>query len=151
MNAAFLADGLLFLLGAVLLAGGARGMRARLFLVFAAAHSLGMLLVGLVPETTPAPVGSLHLLGALLAIGGGNAAIMLGGRLAGLRWAGLLLGLFGLAALLALAFPAAPAGLGGGLVERLSVYPITVWELIAGLSLLNASAAEAGRPADPAT
>ena len=48
MNAAFLADGLLFLLGAILLARAARGPSAHLFLVFALAHSLGMLLVGLV-------------------------------------------------------------------------------------------------------
>jgi hypothetical membrane protein len=135
MNAAFLADGLLFLLGAVLLARAAPG-RPFLFLALAAAHAAGMLLVGLVPETIPAPLGSLHLLGALLAIGGGNAAIMLAPRLAGPRWAGLLLGLLGLAALLTLGFPAALAAIGGGLVERLSVYPITAWELIAGLSLL---------------
>src|SRR6476661_1257685 len=79
MNAAFLADGLLFLLGAVLLARAARPARpASLFLGLAAVHSAGMLLIALVPETVPAPVGSLHLVGALLAIGGGNGAIMLG-------------------------------------------------------------------------
>jgi hypothetical protein len=96
-----------------------------------------MLLIALVPETAAAPVGSLHLVGALLAIGGGNGAIMLGSRLAGPRGAGLLLGLVGLAALVALGFPGALAAVGGGLVERLAVYPITAWELIAGLSLLR--------------
>lgn len=137
MNAAFLANGLLFLLGAMLLARAGRSLRPRLFLAFAAAHGAGMLLVGLVPETVAPPLGSLHMVGALLAIGGGNAAIIFGGRLAGLRWLGLLLGLLGLASLLALAFPAALATCGGGLVERLSVYPITAWEVIAGLSLLR--------------
>jgi hypothetical membrane protein len=134
MNAAFLADGLLFLLGAVLLARAARP--ALLFLALAAAHSAGMLLIALVPETVPAPLGSLHFIGALLAIGGGNGAIMLGSRLARPRRAGLLLGLVGLAALVALGFPDALDAAGGGLVERLAVYPITAWELIAGLSLL---------------
>jgi hypothetical membrane protein len=151
MNAAFLVDGIFFLLGAIMLARTAAGPRARLFLVFAVAHSLGMLLVGLVPETVSPPLGSLHLLGAMLAIGGGNAAIIVGGRLAGLRWAGLLLGLFGLAAFAALAFPAATAALGSGLVERLAVYPITLWELLAGLALLSPSPAAAARRAGPAT
>jgi hypothetical membrane protein len=134
MNAAFVADGLLFLLGAILLVRAAGG--ARFFLALAILHSAGMLLVGLVPETVPPPLGSLHLLGAILAIAGGNAAILLGAGLAGPRWVGLLLGLFGLAAFVALAVPAAFASLGGGLVERMAVYPITAWELIAGLSLL---------------
>jgi len=141
MNAAFLADGLLFLLGAALLVREARAARparpASLFLALAAAHSAGMLLIALVPETVPAPLGSLHFVGALLAIGGGNGAIMLGSRLAGPRGAGLLMGLVGLAALIALGFPGALAAAGGGLVERLAVYPITAWELIAGLSLLR--------------
>jgi hypothetical membrane protein len=143
MNAAFVADGLLFLLGAILLARPARPDRTSFFLALAAAHSAGMQLVGLVPETIPAPVGSLHLLGALLAIGGGNLAIILGSRLAGPRWIGLPLGLLGLTALLALGFPAALAAAGGGLVERLSVYPITAWELIAGVSLLLGRGSEA--------
>lgn len=143
MNAAFVADGLLFLLGAILLARAARERGAWVFLLFAAAHSLGMLLVGLVPETVPPPFGSLHLIGALLSIGGGNVAIMLGGRLAGARGVGLVLGSLGLATLVALAFPAAAAALGGGLVERLSVYPITAWELIAGAMLVSRSTAGA--------
>jgi len=58
---------------------------------------------------------------------------------AGPRGAGLLLGLVGLAALVALGFPGALAAVGGGLVERLAVYPITAWELIAGLSLLRSA------------
>lgn len=140
MNAAFVADGLLFLLGAMLLARTARARGARAFLAFAAAHSAGMLLVGLVPETVPPPLGSLHLLGAVLAIGGGNVAILLGARLAVPRWIGLFLGLFGLASFVALGFPAALASLGGGLVERMAVYPITAWELIAGSWLV------AGKP-----
>ena len=151
MNAAFVADGLLFLLGATLLARAARARTAFVFLALAAAHSAGMLLVGLVPETVPAPLGSVHLVGALLAIGGGNAAILVGARLAGARVAGTLLGRAGLAALVALGFPAVLAAAGGGLVERMAVYPITAWELIAGLSLLSASSAAATTRAGPAT
>ena len=148
MNAAFVADGLLFMLGALLLSWAAMIGRPRLFLTLALLHSAGMLLIALVPETVPPPVGSLHALGALLAIGGGNAAILL----AGPRRIGLFLGFFGLASLAALTVPAVVAALGAGLIERLSVYPITAWELIAGLWLLKplftgsvARAAGAGR------
>jgi hypothetical membrane protein len=146
MNAAFVADGLLFLAGALLLAAPGRGPAGRAFLLFAAAHSAGMLLIGLVPETVPAPLGGLHLAGAVLAIGGGNAAILLGAKAARppvpgwLKAAGVGLGAAGLAgfALLILAdalFPGAIATAGAGLIERMSVYPITVWELLAGLAL----------------
>jgi hypothetical membrane protein len=140
MNAAFAADGLLFLLGAVLLAALAERPVARFFLLLAAAHGAGLLLVGLVPETTPAPLGALHPLGALLAIAGGNAAIMVGAKAAPpsppqwLSGTGLVLGLTGLAAL---AFLAVRGPLPAGLVERLAVYPITAWELLAGLWLLR--------------
>jgi len=147
MNAAFVADGLLFLLGAFLLARAAPPIRTRLFLTFAILHSIGMLLIALVPETMPRPVGSLHLLGALLAIGFGNAAILL----AGPRRVGLILGLFGLASLAALGFPATVAALGGGVAERMAVYPITAWELIAALWLLTPSAGAAVRRPGPET
>jgi hypothetical membrane protein len=146
MNAAFVADGLLFLLGAMLLAAAVGRARSRAFLAFAAAHSLGMLLVGLVPETTAAPAGSLHLLGALLAIAGGNIAIILGSTAAAplvprhFQAAALVLGTLGLASfvllnVLAGLFPDLLAAAGAGLVERLSVYPITAWELLASLWL----------------
>ncbi|MDB5693246.1 MAG: hypothetical protein JWO81_2309 [Alphaproteobacteria bacterium] len=148
MNAGFLADGMLFLVGAILLARSTPAKRATGFLALAAAHAAGMILVGLVPETAPAPTASLHLLGALLAIGGGNLAIMLAPRRVpppGRRPSGgMVLGLVGLAGFLALTaggaiFPHLLASAGPGLVERLSVYPITAWELLTGLALLVAS------------
>jgi hypothetical membrane protein len=145
MNAAFVGDGLLFLLGAIMLVAPARSTAARAFLFFASAHSAGMLLIGIVPETVAPPLGALHLVGALLAIGGGNAALLLGAKAASPvpRWlknAGTVLGALGFAgfALLILGdalVPGAIATVGAGLIERMSVYPITAWELLAGLGL----------------
>jgi hypothetical protein len=97
----------------------------------------------------PVPLGGLHLAGAVLAIGGGNAAILLGAKAARppvpgwLKAAGTGLGAAGLAgfALLIVAdtlFPDAIAYAGAGLIERMSVYPITAWELLAGLALAAA-------------
>jgi len=99
------------------------------------------LLIGLVPEDVPAPIGMLHLAGALLAIGGGNLALIAGGR--ALRplmprqfasWSALL-GVAGLASLLALSV--LPGTAPHGVVERVSVYTINAWELMTAALLLQ--------------
>jgi hypothetical protein len=151
MNAGLVLSALFFLLGAVLIAGLAGRSRTRLYVVLASVHLVGNSLVAGVPETIPLPTGQLHALGALLAIVGGNLAVLYGGRALSslgmprwLRGASAAIGSFGLAAftlLLArtLARPDLVPALGEGLVERFSVYTITAWEILAGILLIRAS------------
>lgn len=141
MNLGFTASGWLFLAGALLLAAHAQRVGRRAYLACAAVHALGMVLIAVVPETTARPLGNLHRLGALLAIGGGNLGLVAGSVLVPPRRLGAVLGFVGLASLafLVLAGAALPTflgTLGAGIVERASVYPITAWEIIAGAALL---------------
>lgn len=142
MNAGFIVDGLLFLLAGVLLAP-LLGPRLRvLFVVAVVLHSTGNVLVGLFDETTGAIAAGLlrtHVVGATLAILFGNVAAIVAGSW-GIRsgrrlgWVAVLLGAVGIVALV----PLAAGGLGSpeGTVERVSVYAITAFELLAGASAL---------------
>ncbi|SFQ53997.1 hypothetical membrane protein [Amycolatopsis arida] len=156
MNAGFVAQGVLFLAGAALVAGSMWWTAARGFVALAAVHAVGMVLVALVPENVPPPVGVLHRLGALLGIAGGNLAIIAAGR-SGLRalvprWlpgVSLALGIVGVAALVLLGLdglvPPAVLAANGGLIERVSVYPIIAGELLVGALLWRARAGTDGR------
>ncbi|WP_231737437.1 DUF998 domain-containing protein [Mycobacterium sp. IS-1742] len=132
MNAGFAAQGVLFLLGAVL----ASGSRHRTLTACAAANAIGNVLVG----TVPAGEGALHLVGATLAIVGGNAAALAGASLLpglGYRLASRALGGVGLLSLVVLA---AQAWIGVEVLpspvwERASVYPILAWQVFAALAL----------------
>jgi hypothetical membrane protein len=158
MNMGFVLDGVFFLLGAVLAVGLAQRSGARLFVVLAIAHALGLALVAGVPSTTPAPTGHLHALGAVLAIVGGNLAVIVGGRAVSgsgtPRWlprTSAALGTFGISAFgFLIAGPVVAQGLfaalGMGLVERLSIYTITGWEILAGALLVAASPLVASQP-----
>ncbi|WP_197374851.1 DUF998 domain-containing protein [Mycolicibacterium baixiangningiae] len=137
MNVAFAAQGCLFLLGAVLAAGR---RHHRPLLAFAAANAVGNLLVA----TVHAGDGALHLVGAALAIVGGNAAAIAGASLhpgARCRLVSRLLGVAGLVSLAALVVQAW-AGievLPAPVWERASVYPILAWQLFAATAMLRAS------------
>jgi hypothetical membrane protein len=156
MNGAFLAQGALFLVAAALLARALHGVRTRRYLVLAALHAFGMLLVGSFPETSPLPGMALHFLGAGLALVCGNLAIHQAGTvvLAGIMpgWFARfsrLCGLIGLAALTFLAVFTPLAfnlvdAIGGGLIERLAVYPLVAWSLVSGCLLLRVARAEDG-------
>lgn len=132
MNVAFVAQGSLFLLGAV----SADGCRHRTFTVAAAANAVGNVLVG----TVHAGEGPLHVVGATLAIAGGNVAVLAGAALcpspAG-RLVSRLLGGTGLVALLALALQAwtSVEVLPAPVWERASVYPILAWQVGAAVSM----------------
>ena len=81
MNTAFCLQGTLFLLGAVLIVGAFGTQRAGLFLAFAAANAVGNIIVAAVHSGSVAHADGtiwVHQTGALLAIVGGNAAIMAG-------------------------------------------------------------------------
>ena len=137
MNAAFCVQGTLFLVGAVFLVGAFEKRSARLFLTLATANMLGNLLIAIF-HSGPSPTAWVHATGAVLAIVGGNAAILAGSSLIG-RWhraASLALGAFGLLSFLffviALKNEAPPA-----VWERSSVYSITAWELFTGAWVLS--------------
>ncbi|WP_428342337.1 DUF998 domain-containing protein [Mycobacterium sp.] len=129
MNTAFAVQGTLFLAGAIL----SRGPRP--FLAFAAANAVGNVLIALFHSGSAA-----HAVGAVLAIVGGNAAIlaassMIGGRHRGVS---LTLGGFGLVSFAVFVFALQNPGLGPlGVWERCSVYSITAWELVTGGWLLS--------------
>ena len=157
MNAGFVVDGLLFLTAGVLLAPL---LSVRLRVLFVAAvvlHATGNVLVGLFDETTGALAAGLprtHVIGATLAILFGNVAALAGGTWgvrAGQRvgWIAVLLGTLGIVALASLAVGG--LGLPEGLVERMAVYPITAFEVLAGVWALRlpVRVRRSGEPADP--
>lgn len=136
MNVAFAAQGCLFLLGAVLAAGRHR----RLLPALAAANAVGNLLVA----TVHAGDGPLHLVGAALAIAGGNAAAIAGASLhPGVRYR-LISRLLGVGGLVSLTMLGVQAFTGVEVLpapvwERASVYPILAWQLCAAAAMLSAS------------
>ncbi|WP_255322747.1 DUF998 domain-containing protein [Mycobacterium kubicae] len=141
MNAAFAVQGVLLLLGALLLAGASR--HTRLFVGLVALNTVGNVVVAAVHSGSP-----LHGWGALLAIAGGNAAILAGARcvpqLFEARWYRVLsqcvaaLGFVGL-----VLFVVGASGRTSvpwvGIWERLSVYSILLWQALSAVfALLSA-------------
>lgn len=135
MNTAFAVQGVMLLLGALL----ATGRRRPLLPAFAAANAVGNVLVA----TVHAGHGPLHLVGAALAIVGGNAAAVVGATLAAgrsYRVGARLLGTVGLVSVTVLVAQAwtGAAMLPGPVWERAAVYPILAWQLLAAAALLPA-------------
>ena len=141
MNTGLVLHGLLFALGALLLAPLFAGAARRLFVSFALLHAVGIVLVGLVHEAAGLPIA--HVGGALLAIVFGNLAALA----VGLSWRGL--GLPRWFGIVSVALPVVGllsevvliTGLVDlrfdGLFERGGVYSITVWEVLFGFVLLS--------------
>lgn len=150
MNAAFLGQGVLFVVGAVFVA---RAVRARwigvVFVALAVITAAGDFLVGIVYGGSPLwndGHESLHALGAILAIFGGNVAILVGtavaGRAVGVRGYRLVGALIGIAGLVMLAVLQnynywAVDHVPVGAVERACVYTVMLWQLITALALLR--------------
>ena len=109
--------------------------------ITAAVNALGNVGVGGFPSGTTA-----HVIGAGMAIIGGNVAVILGALgsrslCSGppFRRAGVALGAVGLLCLAVLVIDGVNgASLPVGLVERGAVYPIIAWELLAGVAILRA-------------
>ena len=139
----FILDGILYGTAAVI---AFRQMPAfgRGFLTFAAIHSIGTILVGTVhsgPRELAAGIHHFHVIGAAMAIVGGNAVSIAASRADGSTLysrISLGLGLFGLISLAMLETNRVlgTAILPDGLFERGSVYPITAWEILTGTMLL---------------
>ena len=141
---AFIVHGILFGLAAVVLARGCMTSAVRVFVAAAVANAVGNILVGTFHSSTPD--ARWHVVGAGLAIVGGNVALIAAGfagrGLQAPSWArraSFVLGGFGLLCLATLIVDGANGSrvLPVGLVERGSVYPIIVWELLAGFTLLR--------------
>ena len=150
MNAAFYQQAALFLGGAVLAVRAIRGRwLGLLFLVCTAINAVGNVLIALVHGGSPLwneGYEHLHHVGAMLAIGGGNAAILAGtmlvGRVVSARWyrpIGVLIGVAGFATFAMLqnyvnwAIDYAPIGL----IERACMYAIMMWQVFTGIMLLT--------------
>jgi hypothetical membrane protein len=150
MNAAFFLQGTLFVVGAVVVA---RAVRARgtgvLFVGLAVITAAGDYLIGVVHGGSPLRNDGyewLHGLGAVLAIVGGNAAVIVGtvvtGRAVAVRAyrpVGVLIGVVGFVVFSMLqnynhwAIDYAPIGV----VERGCVYTIMIWQVFTGVVLLT--------------
>ncbi len=135
MNAGFVVHGLLFLLGALLVARSVAS-GGRLFVLAAAVNAVGNVVIAAFPSHVPG-AAPWHVAGAAMAILGGNIAIVLGGRLSPVsahRRVSVGLGVAGILCLVAVVAGARPAGL----IERGSVYSIVLWELLAAAVLFRA-------------
>jgi hypothetical membrane protein len=148
MNCGFYLQGALFLAGCLIAVRTIRpGWTGAVFLMLTAANAAGNFLVGYVHGFSPLWNDGyewLHGLGAFLAIGGGNAAVIVGsvvvGRVAA-RWyrpIGVMIGVAGLvvAAMLQTYARWAVDFTHIGLVERACVYTILAWQVLTGIVLL---------------
>ena len=140
MNAGFMAHGLLFALGYVCVLPLLEGKAKILALAAAVIHGIGNGMIGYFPGVSYDGL-SPHLIGAGLAIIGGNVAVILGGasirqKHPGLGWGGVGLGIFGL---VALGIMVSDIFGHPAVFERLSVYSMTAWDLLFGFNVLLAS------------
>ncbi|MDT5149710.1 MAG: hypothetical protein QOI01_1443 [Mycobacterium sp.] len=146
MNTAFVVQGLLFLAGAVLLARAAPiNGSGILFVGCAGANAVGNIVVAIVPSG-PAGIPWLHVAAAVLAIVGGNLAILAGppfvtaaGASRYYRAASIGLATLGLLSFVLLAIASTTSVttvLPGGVWERTSVYTIIAWQVLSSLQLL---------------
>jgi hypothetical membrane protein len=143
MNTAFGVQGTLFLVGAILTVRAIEARKAGLFVALAAANAVGNLLIAAFhsgPASHANGTAGVHAIGAVLAIVGGNAAILAGSRIVSgwHRKVSVILGPFGLLsfALFVIELTASNA-LPLGVLERCSVYSITAWQLFMAAWLLN--------------
>lgn len=139
MNTAFVVQGTLFLAAAALVARARTDHDARPFVLFAAANAIGNIGVAAVPSGT-AGIAWVHVSAAVLAIVGGNAAILAGHRFVGeSRWyriASVGIGTLGLLAFALLAVAAVTATtvlLPNAVWERTSVYTIIGWQVLSAV------------------
>jgi hypothetical membrane protein len=135
MNLGFCLQGSLFLVAAVLTAP----REARLFLSLVTANAVGNVLIAIF-HSGPSPTAWVHAIGAVLAIVGGNAAILAGSRIAGgwHRRVSVALGAFGLLSFVLFVVElTASSALPLGALERCSVYSITAWQLLTAAWLLT--------------
>lgn len=128
MNAAFVVQAVSFPLGALLVVRPP-SRRTVPFVVLAAFNGVGNLLVATVHSGAGSPV---HAAGAVLAVVGGNAAILAYAVVTRSRPSAVL-GAIGLATFVVFALGAPPVGAW----ERVSVYAIYLWQAATGVVVLR--------------
>ena len=131
MNAAFVVQAVAFPLGALLCVGSRKTL---LLIGFAAVNGIGNVLVAVVHSGSGAPA---HAVGAVLAVVGGNAAIVTYAVSRRSRTS-LAVGVVGLVAFGLFAVGAAPVGAW----ERVSVYSIYLWQAVLGVLVLARARAD---------
>ena len=143
MNTAFGVQGTLFLVGAILTVRAVEARKAGLFVTLAAANAVGNLLIAAFhsgPASHANGTAWVHAIGAVLAIVGGNAAILAGSRIVSgwHRKVSVALGAFGLLSFVLFVIELkASSSLPLGILERCSVYSITAWQLFTAAWLLS--------------
>lgn len=158
MNTGFALGGLALLLGVLAVTRGLRPRSTRVAaLVLGVAAATGYVLVGLTHTSTAAAADGtivLHFTGAFLAILGGNTlALVLGvhwWRRPGTRSLGhaaALLGILGLLAATTLVLTATSTSAPNGLIERVAVYTLLLFEIRTGLHLAASRTAAEPSPA----
>ncbi|NJE65846.1 DUF998 domain-containing protein [Brevibacterium sp. LS14] len=152
MTLGFGVQGVLFALGAVLAVRSSRQPLGRVFVVFALVHGLGMVVIAAVhggQATIAAGLGWVHLLGAGLALLGGQAAVIVAGaallrrrgrtstdvRLGAVSIALGVVGFLGIVMLEIDVRVVAGTILADGVWERIGFYAIIAWELLIGVAL----------------
>ena len=153
MNAGFVVEGVLFALAVIvawraLAATSGRRRASIAALVLGVVHGAGIVIVGLVhggPASAAAGIGWIHVLGAALAIIGGDLAVIVLARATrgslprALRLVLAAVAVLGLASLVMLEVQGAVGRdilWPDGVWERAAVYPVTLWDLAGGIGLL---------------
>lgn len=131
MNAAFLVQAVAFPLGALLVA---RSRKLLSFTALAIGNGVGNVLVAVVHSGVGAPA---HAIGAVLAVVGGNLAIVAYAVVTRSRTS-LVIGIVGLVTFVAFAVGVPPVGAW----ERVSVYAIYLWQAGTGVLLLRRACAD---------
>ena len=171
MTAGFVLHGVLFALGAIILGLSARWPLRRTFVALAVIHACGMGLIAVVPggqASIAAGLGWVHLLGAGLALFGGQGAAVVAGiallrgqgraparggaqlpghRSIRLGVVGIVLGVIGFLGIVMLEIDvrAVPGTiLPDGVWERIGFYAVIAWDVVMGAALLKGAARSRG-------
>lgn len=137
MNATFVATGVRALLAGLVLAPFVPRRARRTVLGLVLAYGLGTVIVGLFPTGMPSTRSDIHGVGAVLTIAGGSVlllalAVSLWGRHRRLALLTVVLGLLSLGGTVC-----GVLEIGGfGLVERIAVYSVLLWQVLAGIAVL---------------
>jgi hypothetical membrane protein len=139
MNATFVLTGVLILVGLFLTRSIWPRRRLTTWgLILLGVAGAGTILVGLSPENVNV---LFHLLGALNIPAGNAAMILLGLAIwrerRGIAWFSLVSGVIGFLGLLAGPFLVIMTGHGGGLAERIALYPLIIWLIVFGFAILS--------------
>jgi hypothetical membrane protein len=140
MNASFIAEGVLFAVGVVLLSRLVTGRARRVVVGLAGAHLVGFVLVGLFHGSQSGPDSGLviHVAGAGVGILSANALVIMAGSLrrlglpAGYRLFSVAVGVLGLLSETLVAVSPSNAGLS----ERGGVYSWLLWSFVTGALVL---------------